>query len=132
MVQLNHETQVKDLTIELEGCDAEGLVNIQLAIIELVRNYNWSDFSGDASNTIYPIMNLLEATIPNVEQMQRALAHNDEWIDSMPDDNGIAFPKNMSEEQRQLVKTAFFEIRTGETVQGVNPITQVLRKSDVA
>jgi hypothetical protein len=114
MVQINQED--RNLAIELECCDAEGLVDIQRSIIELVRNFNWKDLQWDISNTMYYTMNLLEATLLNEQQMKRALVDN----------NYLEYPKNMSEKQRKLIDAALFEIRTGNIVQGRNPITKVL------
>jgi hypothetical protein len=114
MVQINQEA--RNLAIELEGCDAEGLVDIQFAIIELVRNFNWKELQWDMSNTMYHTMNLLEATLLNEQQMKRALIDN----------NYLEYPENMSEKQRKLIDAALFEIRTGNIVQGRNPITKIL------
>lgn len=66
MVQVNEEKN--ELLIKLDGCP-EDLVDMQLAIIDMVQNYNYKEYGAGAQTSLYWILNLLRETLPTPEQI---------------------------------------------------------------
>jgi len=59
--------------IEYELIDVDQLTCLQAGIIELVRNYQYSNYGADVSMHIICALDLLEAIIPTYEQQKRGL-----------------------------------------------------------
>jgi hypothetical protein len=66
MVQVNEEK--KELSIKLDGCK-EDLLDMQIAIIDMVQNYNYKEYGEGAVIPVYWMLNLLKATLPTPEQI---------------------------------------------------------------
>lgn len=68
MVQINKET--RQLTISMAG-DAEDLQELQCALIGLLQGYNYEHRQAPG-DLIYHVLNLLEALLPEPDQLKRA------------------------------------------------------------
>lgn len=113
MVELNKQQQ--EIKITMRG-DASTLVNTQIALIQLMKNFN---FSGDnGAGPFYWALNLLEEILPEEEQQERALE----------DGKYIRLPGGITERQRVRIREAFDLIEDEPAASSTNPVFQALKK----
>jgi hypothetical protein len=72
MVHINKKERM--ITIQLDG-DPEELGMIQASLIDILRNYNYEEGGKHTQPTFFYILNLLEATLPDFDQMHKIFKH---------------------------------------------------------
>lgn len=72
MVTVNKKN--RSISIELESCGVEQLVNMQAALIDLIGGYRYEDYGFGVTDTIASALELLTAILPSVEQQKLAFA----------------------------------------------------------
>ena len=113
MVEYNKQQQ--KITITMNG-DASMLVNTQIALIQLMKNFNFSNADGEG--IFYWALNLLESMLPEEEQQERAIV----------DGKYIQLPKNVTETQIVKIGEAFRLFENEPTINSTNPVFQALKK----
>lgn len=113
MVELNK--QQGEIIITMKG-DASTLVNTQIALIQLMKNFGFSGMN--AEGPFFWVLNLLEELLPEEEQQERALE----------DGKFIRLPESMTEIQRVRIREAFNLIEDDPTGSGTNMVFQALKK----
>ena len=79
MVLMNKKN--RSITIELESCDVEQLVNMQAALIDLIGGYRFEDFGTGAGETVSSALDLLTAILPSLEQQKKAFASESKLLE---------------------------------------------------
>lgn len=102
MVQFNAKKQ--EVTIVVNG-DVSNLQEMQTALIDLLRNYRFSELGQSASNTFYFGLNLLESMLPDFEQQRRGLISDADYLE---------MPENMNQQQREKLKQALYMLGGGK------------------
>lgn len=100
MITANPSTQT--VTIVLEHTDIENLVNMQSALFELIREYNFKDYGSIAAETVFYATHLLQAITPGLEQQMKAFTDN---INYLP------LPEQITPEQKQAIHSLLMNVK---------------------
>ncbi len=115
MVKINKES--KQIEITMQG-DSETIYEMQLGILELLRNYDYKNFPVQ-SGGFYHVINLLESLLPSYEQLNRGL---------LSDGDHVRIPDNMTSCQRIELTEALTLIEKNPDIPPSNSVFQTLRK----
>lgn len=113
MVELNKQKGEVKITMKGDACT---LVNTQIALIQLMKNFGYS--TDNAVGPFYWVLNLLENLLPEEEQQERDL----------DDGEFIRFPGSMSKTQKVRIREAFNLIEDDPTAGSTNLVFQALKK----
>jgi hypothetical protein len=121
MVKINDEK--RSATIEVEMCESTEILEMQLAIIDLLSCFNYKDFGSNCDLTVVCALQLLKALLLDADQMELALGTNRGFI---------KIPENININTRMDLVSAIKMINAGETVPTDNPFCQALTKGKKA
>jgi hypothetical protein len=117
MVQIDNKK--REIKIAFFG-DVSDLTNMQTALMELMRHYNFKDFGNGADETFYFALNLLQALTPDTDQQENGLINKSDFM---------LIPEGITEKQKEQLRYAMLEVSNPGALKNPqkNPIIEALR-----